>query len=122
MKRKILESQEDYLETILILLETQPVVRSIDLAAATGYSKPSISRAVHLLESKGYLVFGDDGALLFTEEGLAIAQKTYERHKILTDYFKMLGIDPVVARQDACRVEHVISEETFQAIKDRMQG
>ncbi|HMM00972.1 MAG TPA: metal-dependent transcriptional regulator [Bacilli bacterium] len=120
MKEPTFESQEDYLEYILIIQERQPFVRSIDIVNETGYSKPSISRAVHLLENQGFIVINGDGHIILTRTGNEKAQHIYERHKILTQYFIGLGVSAKQARTDACRVEHVISEETFQAIKGRL--
>lgn len=110
------ESGEDYLEKILMLSKDGKTCRSVDLAAAFGYSRPAISRAVHTLSSNGYLTIGEKGVLLLTEEGMKRAMGTLHRHKILTDLFVSLGIDPEIAETDACRIEHVLHEETFQAL------
>lgn len=114
---KLQESGEMYLETILILLQKQAVVRSVDVGEYMGYSKPSVSRAVHLLEEGGYLRMDRDGGLSLTEAGREVAAKIYERHKILTDLLIRLGVDEETAAADACRIEHVISDETFAAIR-----
>ncbi len=114
---KLQESGEMYLETIYILLEKMPYVRSIDVATEMNFSKPSISRAMGILKNNGYINIAPDGKIELTEEGLRVAQKTYERHNILTKALINLGVDPRVAEDDACRVEHVISDETFDAIK-----
>ena len=115
------ESAEMYLETIYQLSRQQPSVRSIDIAEAMGYSKPSISRAVGLLKQGGYLLVDQDGFLTLTESGLSIAQKIYDRHTTLAKALMALGIDRQTAAEDACKIEHVISEETFAAIKKHMQ-
>ena len=116
----IQESGEMYLETILILSVKGPV-RSIDVSEYMGYSKPSVSRAVGLLKSGGYLTVEENGRLLLTEEGRAAAEKIYERHTILTEALMSLGVPRETAAADACRVEHVISDETFAAIKEHMK-
>ena len=111
------ESGEMYLETILILSREKNYVRSIDVCEYMGYSKPSISRAVSLLRNKGYVKMDDRGYLSLTESGQAIAEKIYERHQVLTKVLTDLGVDKKAAAEDACRIEHVISDETFDAIK-----
>ena len=111
------ESAEMYLETIYQLSMEHSHVRSIDVAESMGYSKPSISRAVGLLKKGGYLLMEKDGSLTLTESGLEIAQKVYERHTILTNVLIRLGVTPEVAAEDACKMEHVISDETFDAMK-----
>lgn len=118
---RLQESGEMYLETILILLQKQTAVRSVDVGEYMGYSKPSVSRAVHLLEEGGYLRIDKDGSLSLTEEGRAVAEKIYERHKILTDLLIRLGVDEETAAADACRIEHVISDETFAAIRSHIR-
>ena len=114
------ESAEMYLETIYQLSRDRATVRSIDVAESMGYSKPSISRAVGLLKQGGYLVMEKDGSLTLTESGLEIAKKVYERHTILTNVLARLGVSPEVAAEDACKMEHVISDETFNAMKRHM--
>ena len=121
----IQESGEMYLETILILSREKQYVRSIDVCEYMGYSKPSISRAVSLLRNSGYVDMDDRGYLSLTDSGRAIAEKIYERHLVLSTVLKNLGVDEKAAVEDACRIEHVISDETFAAIKDhisRMAG
>ncbi len=113
------ESGEMYLETILILSK-KGEVRSIDVSEYMGYSKPSVSRAVGLLKTGGYLTMEENGHLHLTEEGRALAEKIYERHNILTEGLVLLGVDKAVAAEDACRIEHVISDESFAAIKQHM--
>lgn len=115
---KIQESGEDYLEAILVLKEEKGVVHSIDVARHLNFSKPSVSRAVKILREDGDLTVDADGALELTEKGLAIAERIYERHRLLTLWFTELGVSPEVASEDACRVEHDISEETFQKLKE----
>ena len=111
------ESAEMYLETIYELSQKQSSVRSIDVAEAMGYSKPSVSRAVGLLKQGGYLVMDKDGFLTLTESGIAIAKKIFERHTILSLMLTSLGVSKETAAEDACKIEHVISDETFDAIK-----
>ena len=111
------ESAEMYLETIYTLARERGSVRSIDVAEHMGYSKPSVSRAVGLLKSGGYLIMEPDGSLVLTDEGAAIARNIYERHTVLTAMLTRLGVDPKTAAEDACRIEHVISEESFLAIR-----
>lgn len=113
----IQESGEMYLETILILSQKQGNVRSIDVSEYMGFSKPSVSRAVGLLKEEGLLVMEKDGRLLLTEAGQEIAEKIYERHTILTQLLVNLGVSEESAAADACKIEHDISEETFDAIK-----
>ena len=103
------ESGEMYLETILILSGRGKPVRSVDVGEYMGYSKPSVSRAVGLLKNGGYVVTDPDGYLLLTEEGRRAAEKIYERHNVLTDFFVELGVDHEIAAKDACRIEHIIS-------------
>ncbi len=106
-----------YLETILILSRSSAKVRSIDIGEYMGFSKPSVSRAVGLLKSGNLITVEKDGSVFLTEEGREIAEKTYERHTLLTDIFVRLGVDPVVAAEDACKIEHDISDVTFEALK-----
>lgn len=111
------ESGEMYLETILILSLKGKPVRSIDVAEEMGFSKPSVSRAVGILRTGGYLEVDKNGYLELTEEGRRVAERTYERHTVLTELFIRLGVNEKTAADDACRIEHVISEETFAAVK-----
>ena len=111
------ESGEMYLESIYVLQKRKGNVRSIDISEYMGYSKPSVSRAVGLLKDGGYITVQKDGVLNLTQEGLEIAEKIYERHTIITNLLMALGVDKETAAVDACRVEHVISEKTFDAIK-----
>ncbi len=117
---RLQESGEMYLETILQLSRTQSRVRSIDVVESMGFSKPSVSRAVGLLKQGGYLEVSADGSLLLTSTGREIAERTMERHTVLTEMFLSLGVCPEVAAADACKIEHHISEETFAAIKKHM--
>ena len=111
------ESAEMYLETIYELSQKQPSVRSIDVAETMGYSKPSVSRAVSLLKQGGYLLMDKDGFLTLTDAGIQIAQKIYERHNVLAKTLMTLGVSKEAATEDACKIEHVISDESFAAIK-----
>lgn len=113
----IQESGEMYLETIHVLQKKNGHVRSIDISEHMGYSKPSVSRAMGLLKNGGYIVVDKDGFITLTDSGLAIAQKIFERHTLLTQLLVMLGVDPQVASDDACKLEHAISDESFNAIK-----
>ena len=111
------ESGEMYLETIFVLTQKRSDVRAIDVAEHMGYSKPSVSRALGLLKTGGYITVSRDGFLSLTQAGLESARKTYERHELLTAFFVRLGVDPETAAADACKMEHVISDATFRAIK-----
>ena len=115
------ESAEMYLETIYQLSKNQSGVRSIDIAEAMGYSKPSISRAVGLLKQNGYLLADKDGFLTLTEQGITVAEKIYERHTVLTAALMALGVGKDTAAEDACKIEHVISDKTLNAIKAHMR-
>ena len=121
MNVAIQESGEMYLETILILSRKGPV-RSIDVSEYMGYSKPSVSRAVSLLKSGGYLTMEENGFLHLTEAGRELAEKIYDRHTTLTEALLSLGVDRESASEDACRIEHVISDASFQAIKAHMRN
>ena len=111
------ESGEMYLETILVLSKKLPQVRSIDIADEMNYSKPSVSRAMGILRNGGYIDVDRNGYISLTQLGKELAEKIYERHNVLTRVLTMIGVSPETAREDACRVEHYISDETFQAIK-----
>lgn len=115
------ESGEMYLETIHRLSLTQQYVRSIDVAETLGYSKPSVSRAVSLLKQGGYLLMNEHGHLALTETGKAVAEKVFERHTVITGLLTALGVDEAVAAEDACKIEHVISEQTFLALKEHLR-
>ena len=116
------ESAEMYLETIYQLSLDSRAVRSIDVAEALGYSRPSVSRAVGLLKRAGYVEVDGDGFLKLTEQGRQTAQSVYERHTILTAALMALGVDRETATEDACKIEHVISEKTLAAIKEHMKN
>ena len=119
---KIQESAENYLETILVLQRRKGSVRSIDIAQELSYSKPSVSVAMKNLREGGYIGVNADGTLRLLPRGLEIAERIYERHTLLTDWLVRLGVDPRIAAEDACRMEHVISAESFAAIKAHAQG
>lgn len=112
------ESQENYLETILILSKKKPVVRSVDIAVELGFSKPSVSVAVKNMKAQELITVTPEGYIYLTPTGLQIAGSVYERHQILTGFLIRIGVSEKVAEEDACRIEHIISEETFGAIKN----
>ena len=114
------ESGEMYLESILILSRTKNFVRSIDISEHMGYSKPSVSRAMGLLKSGNYITVDPEGHILLTDSGRAIAEEILSRHKVITEMLIRLGVNQEIASADACKMEHVISDETFQAIKNHM--
>lgn len=114
---QIKESAENYLETILILQERKGVVRSIDIANELEFSKPSVSVAMKNLRENGYIGVDAEGFISLLPSGREIAEKIYERHRMISDWLMMLGVSPKVAVEDACRIEHVISSESFEAIK-----
>ncbi len=114
------ESGEMYLETILILSRTKGQVRSIDIVDYMSFSKPSVSRAVGLLKSGGYILVDPEGYITLTDAGREVAEKIYERHTTLTELLTRLGVDPDLAAEDACRMEHTISDESFEALKRHM--
>lgn len=114
---KIQESAENYLETILMLKNRLGAVRSIDIATELSVSKPSVSVAMKNLRTNGYIEIDEDGHISLLEKGSEIAEKMYERHTLVTDWLTSLGVSPEVAAEDACRIEHVISEETFHILK-----
>ena len=111
------ESSENYLETILVLSKRKPQVRSIDIAHELSFSKPSVSVAMKNLRLNGYIHMDQEGYITLTPAGLAIADKIYERHQLLSRWLVALGVNPDTAAEDACRMEHVISSESFEAIK-----
>jgi Mn-dependent DtxR family transcriptional regulator len=114
------ESAENYLETIYILSKKLPVVRSVDIATELNFKKPSVSVAMKHLREKELIVVSDAGFITLTDEGLAQAEAIYERHTILTKMFKMLGVSDETAAEDACLIEHVLSDESFEAIKKHL--
>lgn len=115
------ESGEMYLETILILSRKNNTVRSIDISEYMGYSKPSVSRAVGLLRSDGYITVDGGGYIALTDSGRKIAEKIYERHNVLAEALKLLGVSETAAVADACKIEHDISDESFEAIKRHLK-
>ena len=114
------ESSENYLETILILSKKLPVVRSVDIANELGYKKSSVSIAMKNLREKNNITVSDAGFITLTESGRQIAEMIYERHELLSECLEKLGVDKEIAAEDACRIEHVISEETIKAIVEKM--
>lgn len=119
---KIQESAENYLETILVLKERNGTVRSVDIAAEMGFSKPSVSVAMRNLREQECITMGDDGLISLTDKGRSIAESVYERHTLFTQWLVSLGVDQTIAAQDACRIEHVLSKETFEAIKRHVES
>ena len=115
------ESGEMYLETILILTNQQNAVRSIDIAEYMNYSKPSVSRAVNMLKNEGYILIDERGNIALTKNGREAAEKIYERHTVLSKMFESLGVDHETAVDDACKIEHVISDKTFDAVKKHLE-
>ncbi|MBR1864280.1 MAG: metal-dependent transcriptional regulator [Ruminococcus sp.] len=115
---KIQESAENYLESILMITERKGEVRSIDIVNELEFSKPSVSIAMKNLRENGYILVDKDGYISLTDKGRVIAEKMYERHKLFSELFVRLGVDRSIAVKDACRVEHILSDETFAAIKD----
>lgn len=111
------ESGEMYLEAILVQSKKNSFVRSIDVSEYLGYSKPSVSRAMGILRREGYILMNKDGAITLTDSGRAIAEKIYERHTVLSKLLMHLGVNEETAAADACKMEHVISDESFQAVK-----
>ncbi|MDO4516793.1 MAG: metal-dependent transcriptional regulator [Bacillota bacterium] len=111
------ESGQMYLETILVLSKSGKPVRSIDVSEYMGFSKPSVSRAIGLLKTGGYVTVSKEGYLTLTEEGSAVAESIYEKHTLLTKFLVQLGVNEETAVEDACKIEHIISEESFEAIR-----
>lgn len=116
------ESSENYLETILMLSKRLPVVRAVDIANELGFKKSSVSIAMKNLREKGNIVVSDAGFITLTESGLAIAEMIFERHEIISEFLTKLGVSSAVASEDACRIEHVISSESFAALKDYIKN
>lgn len=114
---KIQESAENYLEAILMLKKEKGLVRSIDIVHHMAFTKPSVSRAMGLLRENGYITIDKEGWIELTDSGHAIAQSMYERHQLVTQWLISLGVTPKVAAEDACRIEHYISQETFEKLK-----
>ncbi|HJA32126.1 MAG: DNA-binding protein [Clostridiales bacterium] len=115
------ESAENYLETILILSKSRPVVRSVDIAEEMGFKKSSVSVAMKNLREKKHITVTKEGFIYLTDSGRQIAEMIYERHELLTKWLTRLGVDPSIAARDACRMEHVISPESFSAIKEHVR-
>ena len=119
---KMQESGENYLETILILKQEKGYVRSIDIAQKLDFSKPSVSRAMNLLRTNGYITMDPkEGWIELTEKGRGVAERIYERHQLLSKWLTALGVSEETAAADACRIEHVISEETFDRMKEHIR-
>lgn len=121
MSMNIRASAEDYLESILIIGKRKGSVRSIDIANELGFSKPSVSVAMKNLRENGYIHMDEGGFITLTESGFNIANKIYERHCIVSQYFVLLGVDPETAAKDACKIEHILSSDSFQAIKGQYE-
>lgn len=115
------ESAENYLETILLLSKKRPVVRSVDIATELDFKKPSVSVAMKKLRQNNHIEVSPEGYITLTDSGLAIAESIYERHALITKWLVSIGVDPEVAAEDACKVEHVISAESFEAIKKNLK-
>jgi Mn-dependent DtxR family transcriptional regulator len=111
-----------YLETIYMLSKRNNAIRSIDVCEEMGYSKPSVSRAVKILKQGEYITVDQDGIIRLTDKGLKVAESMYERHTLLTNFLINLGVDPKIAANDACKIEHVISEESFDAMRRHAEG
>ena len=122
IQHKSEESVEDYLETILVLSKRLPVVRSIDIANELEYSKPSVSVAMKNLKGRGYITVSSEGYIVLTEEGRKLASDTYERHTLISQLLVELGVSPETASADACRIEHDLSQESFDALKCHILG
>ena len=114
---RLQESGEMYIESLYVLSKQRQFVRAIDIGEYMGYSKPSVSRALGLLKSGGFVTSDKDGYLFLTEQGLEVAEKMYERHTLLCEFLTAIGVDEQTANDDACKIEHVISDSTFEAIK-----
>ena len=114
---QILKSSEDYLEAMLMMQERHGAIRSIDIAEELGVTKPSVSYATKRLRENGYITMDRDSLITLTDKGMAIAQHIYERHKLLTQFLVNLGVDEKTASEDACKIEHDLSDQTFEAIK-----
>ena len=117
---KIHESAENYLETILVLQKRNGYVRSIDIATELNFSKPSISNAMKQLSSKGYIQMDESRLIKKTKKGRKVAEQIYERHQLISEFLEMLGVDSQTAAEDACKIEHVLSKETFEKFKEHV--
>ena len=118
---RILESSEDYLEAMLMMKEQHGYIRSIDIAAELGVTKPSVSYATKRLRENGYITMDKEGLITLTDKGMEVANRIYERHKTLTHYFISLGVDEETAYEDSCKLEHDISDESFEKLKHYLQ-
>lgn len=119
---KIQESGEDYLESILKIEREKGFVRSIDVANDLKVTKPSVSRAIHILEERGFIAINENSQLILSEEGRAIAEKIYERHVLFTNFLRKIGVPEEIASEDACRMEHTLSDESFAALKEFIES
>ena len=119
---KLMESGQMYLETIYVLSKEKTSVHSIDVSEHMGYSKPSVSRAIGILKNGGYVEMAEDGSLTLTPSGIALAEQIYERHTILTECLVRLGVDREIAAEDACKMEHVISDASLAALKKYIES
>lgn len=119
---EILKSSEDYLEAMLVMKERHGYIRSIDIAEELSVTKPSVSYATKRLRENGYITMDKDGLITLTDKGMAIADRIYDRHKTLTTFLVQMGVNVEIAAQDACKLEHDMSDETFQAIRNRVQA
>lgn len=119
---KILRAFEDYLEAMLMMKEKHGYIRSIDVAEALGVTKPSVTYTTKRLRENGYITMNKDGLITLTDLGMEVASRTWNRHKLLTEFFMRLGVDEKTAREDACKVEHDLSEKTFDAICRHADG
>ena len=117
---KIHESAENYLETILVLQKRNGYVRSIDIATELNFSKPSISNAMKQLSTKGYIHMDESRLITLTEKGRQVAEQIYERHQLISEFLEMLGVDSQTAAEDACKIEHLLSKETFEKFKEHV--
>ena len=117
---KIHESAENYLETILVLQKRNGYVRSIDIATELNFSKPSISNAMKQLSTKGYIHMDESRLITLTEKGRQVAEQIYERHQLISEFLEMLGVDSHTAAEEACKIEHVLSKETFEKFKEHV--
>ena len=122
MPMKIQKSAEDYLETMMMLHEQRGYIRSVDVAEQLGVTKPSVSYATKRLRENGYITMDNTGAITLTQTGLDIAQRMYTRHKLLKEFLIRLGVDEETASEDACKIEHDLSEQTFEAIRRHVNG
>ena len=119
---QILKSSEDYLEAMLMMKLQHGYIRSIDIANELGVTKPSVSYATKRLRENGYITMDKDGLITITAKGLTIAESMYERHLVLSEFLMCLGVDPKIAREDACKIEHDISEESFKALRNHIDN